>query len=113
MAPDLVSSKKKGAASLLVLSSYVYAVRTKRRGVCMVAITPSGKDLAVALGFKSFAYSEHGFRRFFCWSKTGDLKFETVTKRLHLGNATDTIVADVCSRYGISKNAAHKVLQRC
>ena len=100
---DVVSSSKKGTATILLLHAYLAAVRAKKQGLVAIAVTASGKKLFESLGFRNH-------RREVFWLGTEELTMERVHRRLKLDNA---LVTKVCWRHGLTSRTAANVLGRC
>ena len=110
---DVVSSVKKPAGAILLLQAYAYAARTRKRGLCMIAVSISGRNLAQSMGFKSHAYREDGAQRWLCWAAMGSLKLRQVTSRLNLGTATDKVLGDIFARFGLTQATSERIMMRC
>ena len=104
---DIVVSSKPPAGSLLLTQAYLYAARTKRKGLAMIAVTNGGLKLGTTLGMKKHKYKEGTL----CYIEMGELRLSTVSKKLNLKGATDTVLTEICSRFQIRDES--KIAMRC
>ena len=110
---DVVSSTTKPAGAMLLLQAYSYAARTRRAGICMIAVTNSGRTLATNLGMSTHHFREDGATRWFCWAPIGSLRLRTITSKLNIGSSTNRVLTEICSRFGLSAATADRVMMRC
>lgn len=102
MLVDVVSSSKKGSASMMILSAWLSCMRLRRRGIVAIGGSTAGKRLFRTLGFKSY--------RDVFYMKVGDLDMSNLHKKLKVD---DAIVSDLCWRHGLTTKTADKVVSRC
>jgi hypothetical protein len=100
---DVVSSSKRGTATILLLHVYLAAMRAKKEGLVAVAVTASGKRLFENLGFESH-------KREIFYLHANSLSLARVHRRLQLDNA---IVTQICWRKGLTEKTASSVISRC
>lgn len=110
---DTISSVTRPAGAMLLLQCYAYAARTHKRGVCMVAVTTGGRNLATGMGFSSHQYRDDGATRWLCWAPIGSLRLRTVTSRLNIGGATNRVLTNVCARFGLTSATSDRIMMRC
>ena len=109
---DVVVSKKRSSGALLVLQVYMLAMRSKRPGVCAVAVTKAGKSLLETLGFRGVSFREGGVTKTFMYTKTGSLSMEQINRRLSFAG-DKTLLQDLCFRFGLTPATSSKVMGRC
>lgn len=98
---DVVSSSKKGTATLLLLHAYIAAARAKKHGLVAVAVTKLGKRFFASLNFK------HHKKTIF-YIKIGDLEFNRIHERLKIDS---NLVNKICWPRGL--RAPSNVIGRC
>ena len=109
---DVVVSNKRYSGALLVLQVYLLAMRSKKTGVCAVAVTKAGKNLFESLGFRSVSFREGGVPKAFMYAKAGSLSMEQINRRLSFAG-DKTLLQDLCFRFGLTRATSSKVMGRC
>ena len=110
---DVISSTTKPAGAMLLMQVYAYAARTNRRGICMIAVTNSGRTLATNIGMSTHQFRESGATRWFCWAPIGSLRLRTITNKLNIGASTNRVLTQICTRFGLTSASSSRVMMRC
>ena len=110
---DLVVSRRRPIGGLLFIQAYAYAVRTRLRGVAMVAVTSSGRRLGENMGCRTHSYRESGAQRTLCYLPAGELNLELVVRKLNIGAPTRRVLTSTCSRFGLQQRNSNALITRC
>ena len=110
---DVVCSKTKPSATLLILSAYALTARTKpaAEGMAAVAISKQALRVFQELGFAAHAFREQGQPRWLVYAKHGDVTMARVMQRLNFEGHDEAVT--LCFRMGLTKQSADKVVGRC
>ena len=95
---------------MLLMQVYAYAARTTKRGICMIAVTNSGRTLATNMGMRIHQFRESGATRWFCHAPIGSLRLSTITNKLNIGASTNRILTEICSRFGLTAASSDRVM---
>lgn len=99
---DVVSSSKKGSATLLLLHAWLACIRLRRTGIVAIGASDAGKAFFAGLGFQHY--------REVYWMKLTDLNLVAIHKRLKVDKM---LVSDACWRRGLTAKTAASVIARC
>ena len=109
---DVVVSKKKLTGSLLLLQIYAAACRSKRSGVCAIAVTKKGRALFESLGFSTFPYREGGLSKVLVYARANSLSIDTIVRRLSF-DGDRRLLGDLCFRFGLTPKSSSSLIARC
>lgn len=103
---DVISSEKKGSATILVLHVILACIRENKKGIIAYAMTKRGSSLFEKLGFSRGKNA--GKQVYFV--KTEDIDLTKFHDRLRLDKS---FVTDTCWRRGLTEKTSHSVVSRC
>ena len=110
---DIVSARRPPAGLLLLLHAFLYAVRAKYAGVCMVCVTKKGTILGKNFGMAQHQFREDGATRHLMYMGQEYISFAKLNQKLRVGSSNDRVLSELCSRHGLQARTKDKLITRC
>ena len=110
---DTVSATKQPVGMMLLLQCYMAAVKAGKAGVCFIAVSSAGKQLARNFGLTAHRYKEEGASRELCHMEIGSISVDHLNKKLRIGDANTKVLTEVCTRGGLTSRSRDRVFSRC
>lgn len=113
---DVISTrlKRPPCGHLLLLNCILYALKAKYAGIAFVGVTNDGIKLAQAFKMESHGpYREDGATRTLFYLPMGNIDFEHINQKLHIGRANAILLESICTRAGLQIRNSNRVYARC
>lgn len=110
---DTITARKQPSGLMMLLNILTTAMKNKKDGICMVAVTRAGKQLGRNFGMSYHSYTEDGASRELHYMALIDFSLSHLNRKLRLGSANTKILTELCTRNGLTSATRGKIYPRC